>query len=465
MKERQDALDELQKAIDDANTVKKDDYKPNTVTPFEAAVTAGETTKDDATKSVEEIKAATKAITDAKNALDKKADKTELNTSVTTAETLGALDTNDKEDKAVQDALDKAKTVQADQNATQEAVNTAKTELDNALNAKKAQDTKEAVEKQNALDALKAELEKAKTVNKELYTTNSVKVLTDSETAGQNVVDNAANKTTQEIEEATKALKDAQANLVSKADKTELVKALEKAKTLGDLVATDKEDKAVQDAVTAGEAVNEDYNVTQEQVANATKAINDAIDAKERQDALDVLTKAIKEANSVVKDEYKPNTVTPLEEAVKAGETARADATKTVEELKQAAQTITDAQNKLELKANKEELNKVVKTTETLELNPADKEDKAVQDALNTAKEVQADQNASQETVDKAKTDLENAVKAKTTQDKVDAFNKALDALKAELEKVKTIDKDFYTPNSVKPVTDAETTGQAIVKN
>src|SRR5699024_9644306 len=105
---------------------------------------------------------------------------------------------------------------------------------------------------------------------------------------------------------------------------------------------------------------------------------------KERQDALDALTKAIKEANSVFKDEYKPNTVTPLEEAVKAGETARADATKTVEELKQAAQTITDAQNKLELKANKEELNKVVKTTETLELNPADKEDKAVQDALNT---------------------------------------------------------------------------------
>ncbi|WP_180364622.1 hypothetical protein, partial [Staphylococcus sp. HMSC061G12] len=68
----------------------------------ETAVTAGETAKDDATKTVEELKAATKAITDAKNALDKKADKTELNTSVTTAENLGALDTNDKEDKAVQ---------------------------------------------------------------------------------------------------------------------------------------------------------------------------------------------------------------------------------------------------------------------------------------------------------------------------------------------------------------------------
>ncbi|PNZ42049.1 lectin-like domain-containing protein [Staphylococcus simulans] len=463
-KERQDALDELNKAITDAKTVNKDDYKPNTVTPFETAVTAGETAKDDATKTVEELKAATKAITDAKNALDKKADKTELNTSVTTAENLGALDTNDKEDKAVQDALDKAKTVQADDNASQEAVNTAKTELDQAVAAKKTQDELDALKKA-ALDELKAELSKVGKLDYKDYTPDSVKPLADKEVLGNAIVTIPELKTTEEIKAVTQELKDLQKALVQKADKTELVKALEKAKTLGDLVATDKEDKAVQDAVTAGEAVNEDHNVTQEQVANATKAINNAIAAKERQDALDVLTKAIKEANSVFKDEYKPNTVTPLEEAVKAGETARADATKTVEELKQAAQTITDAQNKLELKANKEELNKVVKTTETLELNPADKEDKAVQDALNTAKEVQANQNASQETVDKAKTDLENAVKAKTTQDKVDAFNKALDALKAELEKVKTIDKDFYTPNSVKPVTDAETAGQTIVNN
>ncbi|WP_412519854.1 LPXTG cell wall anchor domain-containing protein [Staphylococcus simulans] len=465
VKERQDALDELQKAINDANTVNKADYKPNTVTPFETAVTAGETAKNDATRTVEELKAATKAITDAKNALDKKADKSGLNTSVTTAEKLGTLDTNDAEDKAVKDALDKAKTVQADQNVSQEAVNTAKTELDNALNAKKAQDTKEATEKQNALNALKAELEKAKTVDKTLYTTNSVKVLTDSATAGKTVVNNATSKTTQEIEQATKALKDAQANLVTKADKSELVKALEKAKTLGDLVSTDKEDKAVQEAVTTGQTVNEDHNATVEQVANATKAINEAITAKERQDALDVLTKAIKEANSIVKEDYKPKTVTPLEDAVKSGETVRADATKTVEELKAAAKTITDAQNKLEVKANKETLNKVVKTTDTLVLNPADKEDKSVQNALNAAKNVQADQNASQEAVNKAKTDLENAVQAKLTQDKIDQVNAEFEVLKQELKKVSSIDKYAYTPNSVEPLTKAESAGQTIVNN
>ncbi|WP_151194851.1 lectin-like domain-containing protein, partial [Staphylococcus piscifermentans] len=464
-KVHQDALDALQKAIDDANTVQKENYKPNTVAPFETAVTSGKTVKDDATKTVEELNAATKAIIDAKNALEVKADKTELDKSVETAEKLGKLDANDVEDKAVQEALDKAKIVQADHNTSQETVNTAKTELDNAVNAKKAQDTKEAVEKQYALDALKAELKKVQAINKELYTTNSVKELTNSEVSGQDVVTNATNKTTQEIETATKALKTAQANLVSKADKTELQKALNKAKTLGDLVATDKEDKAVQDAVAAGKSVNENNNATTEQVSNATKAINNAITAKEHQDALDELNKAIKEANAVTKDNYKPNTIKSLEEAVKAGETTREDTSKSVAELKAAAKTITEAQNKLEVKANKATLNKVVKSAKTLELNPSDKEDKSVQEALNTAKKVQADQNVSQETVDKATTELEKAVQNKTIQDKADKVNNALSVLKKELEKAGSIDKYAYTPNSVEPLTKAETSGRTIVNN
>ncbi|MCP6652270.1 hypothetical protein NL518_29670, partial [Klebsiella pneumoniae] len=80
------------------------------------------------------------------------------------------------------------------------------------------------------------------------------------------------------------------------------------------------------------------------------------------------------------KDDFKPNTVKPLEDAVKAGETAKADATKTPQELKDAAKAITDAQKALEAKANKDELNKVITTAEGLTLDPTDKEDKAVQD-------------------------------------------------------------------------------------
>ncbi|WP_108796529.1 lectin-like domain-containing protein [Staphylococcus simulans] len=471
-KEHQDALDELNKAIDAANAVNKDDYKPNTVKPLEDAVKAGEAAKADATKTPQELKDAAKAITDAQKALEAKANKDELNKAITNADGL-TLDPTDAEDKAVQDALNKAKEVQADPNASQADVDAAKEALENAVNAKNAQDAKEAQAaakaKQDALDALKAELEKVAKINKDNFTPNTVAPLTEKEEAGKAIVANPDAKTTEEIKEATQALIDAENALQAKSDKAALQAAIDKANALGELNPADAEDKAVQDAVAAGEKVKADGNATPQEVADATKAINDAIAAKERQDALDELNKAIEDAKAVNKDDFKPNTVKPFEDAVKAGETAKADATKTPQELKDAAKAITDAKNNLEAKANKDELNKVITTAEGLTLDPADKEDKAVQDALTKAKEVQADPNASQADVDAAKAALEDAINAKAAQDAkeakeaADAKQAALDALKAELEKAKAINKDDYTPNSVKPLTDAETTGQAIV--
>ncbi|WP_057510779.1 lectin-like domain-containing protein [Staphylococcus simulans] len=471
-KEHQDALDELNKAIDAANAVNKADYKPNTVKPLEDAVKAGEAAKADATKTPQELKDAAKAITDAQKALEAKANKDELNKAITNADGL-TLDPTDAEDKAVQDASNKAKEVQADPNASQADVDAAKEALENAVNAKNAQDAKEAQAaakaKQDALDALKAELEKVAKINKDNFTPNTVAPLTEKEEAGKAIVANPDAKTTEEIKEATQALIDAENALQAKSDKAALQAAIDKANALGELNPADAEDKAVQDAVTAGEKVKADGNATPQEVTDATKAINDAIAAKEHQDALDELNKAIDAAKAVNKDDFKPNTVKPLEDAVKAGETAKADATKTPQELKDAAKAITDAQKALEAKANKDELNKVITTAEGLTLDTADKEDKAVQDALAKAKEVQADPNASQDAVDAAKAALEDAINAKNAQDAkeaqaaADAKQAALDALKAELEKAKAINKDEYTPNSVKPLTDAETTGQAIV--
>ncbi|RIN43175.1 YSIRK-type signal peptide-containing protein [Staphylococcus simulans] len=466
-KERQDALDELQKALDDAKTVKKDDYKPSTVTPFEAAVQAGEAAKADTSKTPQELKEAAKAIKDAQKALEAKANKAELEKSIATAEGLGQLDPTDTEDKVVQDALNKAKEVQADPNASQDAVDAAQKALDDAINAKKAQDAKEAKAaadaKQAALDALKEELAKVAKIDKDNFTPHTVAPLTEKEDAGKAIVAAPENKTTKEIEDATQALKDAEAALQAKSDKAALQAAIDKANALGQLDPTDKEDKALQDAVTAGEAVKADGNATPQQVQEATKAITDAIAAKERQDALDALQKALDDAKTVKKDDYKPNTVAPFEAAITAGEAAKADATKTPEELKAAAKAITDAKNNLEAKANKDELNKAITTAEGLTLDPNDKEDKAVQEALNKAKEVQANPNATQEEVNAAKDALNKAIEAKTAQDQADAVKAALDALKAELEKAKAVQTDKFTPDSVKPLTDAEVAGQAIV--
>ncbi|MGD6771976.1 hypothetical protein, partial [Staphylococcus simulans] len=359
-----------------AKAINKDDYTPNSVKPLTDAETTGQAIVDAPDgKTTKEIEAATQALKDAQAGLVAKADKAELDKAINNAEGL-TLDPTDKEDKAVQDALEKAKAVQANPNATQDEVNAAKDALNKAIEAKTAQDKADAVNA--ALDALKEELEKAKAINKDDYTPNSVKPLTEAETAGQAIVDAPTGKTVEEIEKATQALKGAQAGLIQKADKSELQNAIDKANAIDNLEVTDKEDKAILDAVAAGEKVKADGNATPQEVADATKAINDAIAAKEHQDALDELNKAIEDAKAVNKDDFKPNSVKPLEDAIKAGETAKADVTKTPEELKEAAKAINDAKNNLEAKANKDELNKAITEAEGLTLDPKDKEDKAV---------------------------------------------------------------------------------------
>ena len=474
-KERQDAVDELTKAINDAKAVNKDDYKPNTVTPFETAVTAGETAKDDATKTVEEIKAATKAITDAKNALDKKADKTELNTSVTTAENLGALDTNDKEDKAVKDALDKAIKDQEDLNATQEEVDKAQSDLAKALETKAAQDKADQVNA--ALEVLKKELEKVASIDKYAYTPNSVEPLTKAETTGQAIVKNSAGKTVEEINKATQDLKEAQKHLVEKADKVELDKVIDTAENT-ELNVNDKEDKAVQDALDKAIKVQEDFNATQEEVDKAQSDLAKALENKAAQDkvdqekvqafnkALEALKVQLASSRTVVKDNFTPNSVAPFEDAqaVAQGIVNNPESV-TVEQVVKATEVLKSTQSSLVTKADKSELEKVIKTAEGLDLNVTDKEDKAVKDALDTAVTVQKDQNATQESVNKATSELEKAIENKVTQDKVDAFNKALEELKVQLASSRTVVKDNFTPNSVAPFEDAQAVAQGIVNN
>ncbi|WP_176746745.1 FIVAR domain-containing protein, partial [Staphylococcus sp. HMSC65H10] len=467
---KQAALDVLKAELEKAKAINKDDYTPNSVKPLTDAETTGQAIVDaPKDKTVEEIKKATQALKDAQAGLVAKADKAELDKAINNAEVL-TLDPADKEDKAVQDALEKAKAVQANPNATQDEVNAAKDALNKAIEAKTVQDKADKVNA--ALDALKAELEKAKAINKDDYTPDSVKPLTEAETAGQAIVDAPTGKTVEEIEAATQALKDAQAGLVAKADKTELEKAIDNAEGLT-LDPTDKEDKAVQDALDKAKAVQENPNATQTEVDAAKDALNKAIEAKTAQDkadavnaALEALKAELEKAKAINKDDYTPNSVEPLVDAMAVAQgIVNNPESVTVDQIKEATQALKDAQAGLVAKADKAELDKAINNAEGLTLDPTDKEDKAVQDALDKAKAVLEDPNATQEAVDAAKDALNKAVEAKTAQDKADAVNAALEALKAELEKAKAINQADFTPNSVEPLVDAMSVAQGIVNN
>ncbi|WP_186822041.1 FIVAR domain-containing protein, partial [Staphylococcus sp. HMSC10C03] len=275
------------------------------------------------------------------------------------------------------------KAVQADANATQAEVDAAKDALNKAIEAKTAQDKADAVNA--ALEALKAELEKAKAINKDDYTPNSVEPLVDTMAVAQGIVNNPESVTVDQIKAATQALKDAQAGLVAKADKTELDKAINNAEVLT-LDPADKEDKAVQDALEKAKAVQADPNASQAEVDAAKSALEDAINAKIAQDkadavnaALEALKVELEKAKAINQADFTPNSVEPLVDAMAVAQgIVNNPESVTVDQIKEATQALKDAQAGLIAKADKTELDKAIENAEGLTLDPADKEDKAV---------------------------------------------------------------------------------------
>ncbi|CAL27777.1 YSIRK-type signal peptide-containing protein [Staphylococcus carnosus] len=461
-----DAIEALRTAVNKVNAADEPAYTPNSFAPLKVAAVEGQSILDDpSSASLPETIAKAKEINQFIDGLKEKADKTELEKALDAAVAFDNLDMNDPEDKAVDDALKAGQNVEGDLNATPEQVKKAADVLNEALDAKKAQDAKDtdAKTKQAALDELNKAIEAAKAVTKSDYTPNTVTPLEKAVKAGETAKADT-NKTPEELKQAAKAINDAKDALKAKADKTELEKALDKAVAFDDLDLNDPEDKAVDDALKAGQEVEGDLNATPEQVKQAADVLNEALDAKKAQDAkdadekakqdakdvdektkqaaLDELNKAIEAAKAVNKADYTPNTVTPLDNAVKAGVTAKADTNKTPEELKQAAKAINDAKDALKAKAeqdtkdaaekvnqenkvDKTELSKSIAKAESINFfDPGDKEDAAVLDALSNAKEVEADTNALQSDVDKTKDVLEKALSAKAEQDAKDAAEK-----------------------------------------
>ncbi|WP_141751860.1 LPXTG cell wall anchor domain-containing protein, partial [Staphylococcus sp. HMSC056G08] len=357
-------------------------------------------------------------------------------------------------------------------------VDKAQADLAKALENKAAQDKadQEKVQAFNkALEALKARLASSRTVVKDNFTPNSVAPFEEAQAVAQGIVNNPESVTVEQVVKATEVLKSTQSSLVTKADKSELEKVIKTAEGL-DLNVTDKEDKAVKDALDTAVTVQKDQNATQESVNKATSELEKAIENKVAQDKVDAFNKALEalkvqlaSSRTVIKDNFTPNSVVPFEEAqaVAQGIVNNPESV-TVEQVVKATEVLKSTQSSLVTKADKSELEKVIKTAEGLDLNVTDKEDNAVKDALDTAVTVEADQNATQESVDKAQSDLEKALETKAAQDKADAVAKAkadaLAELEKALDKTETIDKSKYTPESVDKLDQAVVDGKVIVE-
>lgn len=138
--------------------------------------------------------------------------------------------------------------------------------------------------------ALKDALSSAKSYAQSDYTSVSYKALTDAVAAGETVLANTEASQT-DVDDAAKAINDAIAGLVKRADFSALTSALDLADKYAESDYTEGSYSELSKAVTAGKAVAENTDAAQTEADNAAQAINDAIDGLVKADSSDLFTK------------------------------------------------------------------------------------------------------------------------------------------------------------------------------
>lgn len=426
-------------------------YTEESLRALQAAINAAQAVLDDPAATQEAVNAQTDALNAAIAALVEKpvVDKTKLQTAVEKAKEFTSNEDNkekytEESWQVFEAAIEAAQTVLDNSAATQEEVNNALTDLEDA---KKNLKTKEpSVEKPD-----KSELEK--TVNEAkafvegledpgMYTEESLNALKKAIESAEIVL--ASETATQdEINAAMQSVTEARGNLALKkpaVDTEALENAIANARELANDTATYTEESraALNAAVDAAQKVLEDANATQETVDKQTEAVEAAIKAlvKIKVPAeTDKLKEAVKEAEELVKDteKYSEESLKALRDAIALAQEVLEDTNATQETVDKALEAVNVAKEALvEVGSLRNVVDEAAKLT--------GKTDKYTEDSVK----------ALQAAIDEARKVLGNP---KATKDEVATALNAVNKAKEEL-KVKEADKKDEEPKKEEPKKD-----------
>ena len=281
----------LQKAVDEAPTVKSDDAayyngSAEAKTAYDNAVTAGQTVLANPDATATQITDALTAINTAKGnlkgeATDKAALQKAVANSATVKESNNYTNADETQKTAYDNAVTAAQTVLDKANATQAEVNQALQDLETANSNLNGDAKTEAANKA----ALEAAVKDAPNVrNTPAYYNGSEEAQTaynNAINAGQAVL-NEANPSASDVKNALDAINAAKDNLKGVATNTEALETAltnaNNAKETGNYTNADQANQeALNKAITAGQEILKNTNATQAQVDSAAKAITDAI--------------------------------------------------------------------------------------------------------------------------------------------------------------------------------------------
>ena len=275
--------DELQALYNETLTINTDLYTPNSVTTLIAAMTAAQTVLQTVEPAASTLTTVLEKLQQAKDELVLKADKDELNAVIDETNALDLTKYTPNSQSGLQEALEAAENVYADDNATQVETEQVTIALRNVLNNLVLKADKGAlnavIDETNALDLTK-------------YTPNSQSGLQEALEAAENIYadDNA---TQVETAMAVKELKDILKALVLRADKSNLSEKKDEVTKLDLTIYTDDSVNELTSILNKVNEIISDENAHQNDVDLVLAQLDDA------------LAKLVKQDNKPV---VKPNT-------------------------------------------------------------------------------------------------------------------------------------------------------------
>ena len=276
----------LNALIAEVEALKEETYTPATWSGLADKLAAAKKVAGDPDALQLAIDSAKDALAEAKAALVARADKDALKKLIAEVETLDEKAYTSASWKTLSDALTAAKTVDADANATQAAVDDAV----KALNA--AKKALVACADKDALNKLITEVE---ALDEKAFTTESWKNIPAALEAAKAVAKDPE-ATQKDVDDAVKALNAAKDALVSRANKDELNALIAEVEALDEKAYTAETWKNIPEALAAAKAVAEELDATQKAVDAAKDALAKAVKALEAAGNADELNKLIEKA-------------------------------------------------------------------------------------------------------------------------------------------------------------------------
>lgn len=266
-------LSELTEAMEAAAKFAEETYTPNSFKALQDALTAAQGVIDNKKSTQEQVDAAKINLQTAMGSLVERADKEELQSAIQAAQAETESLYTPESWSNMQTALTTAINVNKDANATQDAVDEAKTSLRTALANLEENSNPDGKPNKTRLETVIAE---AKAMEEALYTPASWNVMQAALTEAERVFKDET-ATQADVTSVRQALETAVNSLVKREDKTALVAAIQAAEGKTESEYTAESWSNMQTALTEANRVKEDGNATRAEIDAAKDALEEAI--------------------------------------------------------------------------------------------------------------------------------------------------------------------------------------------